>query len=104
MIVIPSRNDSLRLLLLLLCEAPKIIHTVRFYFNYDFLINFVHQLNPERMSQGMRGVTGSHSWPWRNHMLSFWLTCILSNLNNFHSLEVVDRVSETQLQMSENSD
>ena len=28
----------------------------------------------------------------------------LSNLNNFHSLEVVDRVSETQLQVSENSD
>ena len=28
---------------------------------------------------------------------------ILSNLNNFHSLEVVDRVSETQLQVSENS-
>ena len=25
------------------------------------------------------------------------LTSILSNLNNFHSLEVVDRVSETQL-------
>ena len=31
-----------------------------------------------------------------------WLTTILSNLNNFHSLEVVDRVSETQLQVSEN--
>ena len=28
---------------------------------------------------------------------------ILSNLNNFHSLEVVDRVSETQLQVGENS-
>ena len=27
-----------------------------------------------------------------------------SNLNNFHSLEVVDRVSETQLQVGENSD
>ena len=26
-----------------------------------------------------------------------------SNLNNFHSLEVVDRVSETQLQGGENS-
>ena len=26
---------------------------------------------------------------------------ILSNLNNFHSLEVVDRVSETQLQVGE---
>ena len=26
----------------------------------------------------------------------------LSDLNNFHSLEVVDRVSETQLQVSEN--
>ena len=25
-------------------------------------------------------------------------------MNNFHSLEVVDRVSETQLQVSENSD
>ena len=32
------------------------------------------------------------------------LTSILSNLNNFHSLEDVDRVSETQLQVSENSD
>ena len=31
------------------------------------------------------------------------LTSILSNLNNFHSLEVVDRVSGTQLQVSENS-
>ena len=28
----------------------------------------------------------------------------LSNLNNFHSLEVVDRVSETQLQVGKNSD
>ena len=28
---------------------------------------------------------------------------ILSNLNNFHSPEVVDRVSETQLQVGENS-
>ena len=28
---------------------------------------------------------------------------MLSNLNNFHSLEVVDRVSETQLQVGENS-
>ena len=28
---------------------------------------------------------------------------ILSNLNNCHSLEVVDRVSETQLQVGENS-
>ena len=27
----------------------------------------------------------------------------LSNLNNFHSLEVVDRVSETQPQVGENS-
>ena len=26
----------------------------------------------------------------------------LSNLNNFHSLEIVDRVSETQLQVGEN--
>ena len=32
------------------------------------------------------------------------LTSILSNLNIFHSLEVVDRVSETQLQVGENSD
>ena len=31
------------------------------------------------------------------------LTSILSNLNNFHSLEVVDRVSETQLQVGDNS-
>ena len=30
------------------------------------------------------------------------VTPILSNLNNFHSLEVVDRVSETQLQVGEN--
>ena len=28
----------------------------------------------------------------------------LSNLNNFQTLEVVDRVSETQLQVGENSD
>ena len=32
------------------------------------------------------------------------LTSILSNLNNFHPLEVVDRVSEAQLQVGENSD
>ena len=32
------------------------------------------------------------------------LTSILSNLTNFHSLEVVDRVSETQLQVGENYD
>ena len=32
------------------------------------------------------------------------VTFILSNRNNFHSLEVVDRVSETQLQVGENSD
>ena len=31
------------------------------------------------------------------------LTSIMSNLNNFHSLEVVDRVSETQFQVGENS-
>ena len=31
------------------------------------------------------------------------LNSILSDLNNFHSLEVVDRVSETQLQVGENS-
>ena len=30
------------------------------------------------------------------------LTSILSNLNNSHSLEFVDRVSETQLQVGEN--
>ena len=29
---------------------------------------------------------------------------MLSNLNNFRSLEVVGRVSETQLQVGENSD
>ena len=32
------------------------------------------------------------------------LTSVLLNLNNFHSLEVVDCVSETQLQVGENSD
>ena len=31
------------------------------------------------------------------------LAYILSNLNYFHSLEVVDRVSETQLQVGENA-
>ena len=36
--------------------------------------------------------------------LKYFLTSILSNLNNFHSLEVVDRVSETQLQVGGNSD
>ena len=30
-------------------------------------------------------------------------TSILSNLNNFYPLEVVDRVSEKQLQVGENS-
>ena len=29
---------------------------------------------------------------------------MLSDLNNFHSLEVVDRVRETQLQVGKNSD
>ena len=32
------------------------------------------------------------------------LISILSNLNYFHSLEVVDRVGETQFQVGENSD
>ena len=32
------------------------------------------------------------------------LAPFLSNLNNFHSFEVVDRVSETQIQVRENSD
>ena len=32
-----------------------------------------------------------------------WLSYHLSNLNNLHPLEVVDRVSETQLQVGENS-
>ena len=32
------------------------------------------------------------------------MTSILSNLNNFHSLEVVNRVSETQLQVIQDSD
>ena len=38
-------------------------------------------------------------------MSNIWkhLTSLLSNLTNFHSLEVVDRVSETQLQVGENS-
>ena len=31
------------------------------------------------------------------------LTSILSNPHNLHSFEVVDRVSETQLQVSENN-
>ena len=31
------------------------------------------------------------------------LTSILSKSNNFQSLEIVDRVSETQLQVGENS-
>ena len=37
-------------------------------------------------------------------MSKIWrqLTSILSNLNNFHLLEIVDRVSETQLQLGEN--
>ena len=37
-------------------------------------------------------------------MSNIWkqLTSILSNLNNFPSFEVVDRVSETQLQVGEN--
>ena len=36
-----------------------------------------------------------------NSIFRFVITT--SNLNNFHSLEVVDRVSETQLQVGENS-
>ena len=31
------------------------------------------------------------------------MTSILSNMNIFHSLQVLDRASETQLQMGENS-
>ena len=31
------------------------------------------------------------------------MTIILTNRNNFHSLEVVNRVSEAQLQVGENS-
>ena len=38
-----------------------------------------------------------------NQQIFISLTSLLSNLNDFHSLEVVDRVSETQLQVSENS-
>ena len=34
--------------------------------------------------------------------ISKLLTSILSNLNNFNPLEVVDHVSETQLQVGEN--
>ena len=37
-----------------------------------------------------------------NSKLSKSLTTDLSNLNTFYSLEAVDRVSETQLQVSEN--
>ena len=39
-----------------------------------------------------------------NFFWSSWkyLNSILSNLNNFHTLEAVDRVSETQLQVGEN--
>ena len=52
----------------------------------------------------------AHSVPPFKHgkdkMWNIWkqLTTTLSNMNNFHSLEVVDRVSETQLQVGENSD
>ena len=38
-----------------------------------------------------------------NQNISKLLTSILSNPTNFYSLEDVDRVSETQLQVSENS-
>ena len=34
--------------------------------------------------------------------LEIVITSILSDLNNFHLLEVVDRVSETQIQVGEN--
>ena len=37
------------------------------------------------------------------NQISKSLTYILSNLNNFHSLGVEDRVSGTRLQMGENS-
>ena len=39
----------------------------------------------------------------QQYLKTVLLTSILSNQNNFHSLEVVDRVSETQLQVGENS-
>ena len=39
-----------------------------------------------------------------NQNISKSLTSILRNPNNFHTLEVVARVSETQLQVSANSD
>ena len=32
-----------------------------------------------------------------------FLSIVFVKLNNFHSLEVVDRVSETQIQVAENS-
>ena len=35
--------------------------------------------------------------------VSKYLNSISSNVSDFHSSEVVDRVSETQLQVSENS-
>ena len=38
------------------------------------------------------------------HIIRKQLTSILSNMHKFHSLEVVDRVSETQFQVGENSD
>ena len=42
-----------------------------------------------------------HSVPLQHDLKE--LTSLLSNLNNFYSLEVVGRVSETQLQVGENS-
>ena len=42
-------------------------------------------------------------WAIKSARFEKTLTSILSNPNNFQSLEVVDRVRETQLQVNENS-
>ena len=40
----------------------------------------------------------------QQYLKTIHLHFVKLNLNNFNSLEVVDRVSETQLQVGENSD
>ena len=49
------------------------------------------------LSNMLKIKTGHLSTRFQNRSPPF-----LSNLHNFHSLEVVDRVSETQLQVGEN--
>ena len=68
---------------------PPVSHMLGFSLNYYYIqYRLLSMLKPVYVT--------SISTIWKE------LTSILPNLNNFHSLEVVDRVSETQLQVGEN--